>query len=129
MRISDWSSDVCSSDLARVVYAASGTSPEGIDKANRLGELTFQALQDLPPNLSTSHKAFSEDLRTEISNLSYVEDEYRVFGGKSDEGAMIVSQTDAPVDFNKRSAEHTYELQSLMRITYAVFCLKNKNQR
>src|SRR3546814_14619534 len=53
---------------ARVVYAAPGTSPEGIDKANRLGELTFQALQDLPPNLSTRHTAFPEDLRTELSN-------------------------------------------------------------
>src|SRR3546814_9485799 len=28
---------------------------------------------------------------------------------------------------NKRSEEHTYELQSLMRISYAVFCLKKKN--
>src|SRR3546814_10626031 len=27
-----------------------------------------------------------------------------------------------------RSEEHTYELQSLMRISYAFFCLKNKNE-
>src|SRR3546814_4177103 len=33
----------------------------------------------------------------------------------------------APADAPKRSEEHTSELQSLMRISYAVFCLKNKN--
>src|SRR3546814_3485165 len=31
------------------------------------------------------------------------------------------------VEFNERSEEHTSELQSLMRISYAVFCLKTKN--
>src|SRR3546814_977269 len=35
------------------------------------------------------------------------------------------SQSDA---FNRRSEEHTSELQSLMRISYAVFCLKKKKQ-
>src|SRR3546814_10547759 len=33
----------------------------------------------------------------------------------------------APAKFWQRSEEHTSELQSLMRISYAVFCLKNKN--
>src|SRR3546814_5527336 len=32
-------------------------------------------------------------------------------------------------NFEKRSEEHTSELQSLMRISYAVFCLKNKRQK
>src|SRR3546814_2288971 len=32
-------------------------------------------------------------------------------------------------EFELRSEEHTSELQSLMRISYAVFCLKNKNNR
>src|SRR3546814_10853069 len=32
------------------------------------------------------------------------------------------------IDSGTRSEEHTSELQSLMRISYAVFCLKNKNQ-
>src|SRR3546814_7953622 len=34
-----------------------------------------------------------------------------------------------PVNFGERSEEHTSELQSLMRISYAVFCLKKKNKR
>src|SRR3546814_10055959 len=33
------------------------------------------------------------------------------------------------IEFNKRSEEHTSELQSLMRISYAVFCLKKKNTK
>src|SRR3546814_6237033 len=43
-----------------------------------------------------------------------------------------VSDRKAPVwihDFGMRSEEHTSELQSLMRISYAVFCLKKKNQK
>src|SRR3546814_8899049 len=35
----------------------------------------------------------------------------------------------APATDGRRSEEHTYELQSLMRIAYAVFCLKNKNRQ
>src|SRR3546814_6449742 len=34
-----------------------------------------------------------------------------------------------PIPINARSEEHTSELQSLMRISYAVFCLKKKNQQ
>jgi hypothetical protein len=86
---------------ARVIYVESGTDPAGLARANRLGELAFQALQELPARLSTRHRDFAPELRTEIHNLGYVEDEYRVFGGKSDEGAMIVSQMDAPVDFSR----------------------------
>src|SRR3546814_10782883 len=38
------------------------------------------------------------------------------------------STTKAPVRFSRRSEEHTSELQSLMRSSYAVFCLKKKNK-
>src|SRR3546814_8704328 len=41
--------------------------------------------------------------------------------------ADIIGQTTA--DLAKRSEEHTSELQSLMRISYAVFCLKKKKTR
>src|SRR3546814_8129276 len=37
--------------------------------------------------------------------------------------------SDDPLAFRNRSEEHTSELQSLMRISYAVFCLKKKNQQ
>lgn len=89
---------------ARVVYVLSGTDAAGMEKANRLGAATFAALQRLPENVSTPHKAFDRELREEIEGLAFVPDEYRVFGGKSNEGAVIVSQDAAPVDFARQLA-------------------------
>jgi hypothetical protein len=89
---------------ARVVYVVSGTDEAGLERANRLGELTFDAMQRLPPHVSTPHKAFDPELRAEIEALRFVDDEYRVFGGRANEGAVIVSQSDAPVDFARMLA-------------------------
>ncbi|HLG87612.1 MAG TPA: acyl-CoA reductase [Alphaproteobacteria bacterium] len=89
---------------ARVVYVVSGTDEAGLERANRLGELTFEAIQRLPPHLSTPHKAFDPELRAEIEALRFVDDEYRIFGGRANEGSVIVSQSDAPVDFARMLA-------------------------
>jgi hypothetical protein len=86
---------------ARVVYLVCGLDAAGLNKANRLGQATFQAMQRLPVHLSTPHKAFSAELKEELEGLKFVEDEYRVFGGRAAEGAVIVSQTDEPVDFSR----------------------------
>src|SRR3546814_3066409 len=55
------------------------------------------------------------------------EGEGNIFGGKGvgDRPALFVAE----VDVDERSAEHTSELQSLMRISYAVFSLKKKKDR
>jgi hypothetical protein len=82
----------------------SGLDEAGLDKANRLGQATFQAIQRLPAHLSTPHKAFSAELKAEMESLKFVEDEYRMFGGRGAEGAVIVSQTDEPVDFSRMLA-------------------------
>src|SRR3546814_5215616 len=50
------------------------------------------------------------------------------FQGKSTEISIEVSTGCDACDGSGRSEEHTSELQSLMRISYAVFCLKKKNQ-
>jgi hypothetical protein len=89
---------------ARVVYVESGTDEEGLGRINRLGELTFEALQQLPDFMSTPHKAFDMDLKDEIDALRFMEDEYTVFGGRTNEGAVIVSHEDAPVDFSRMLA-------------------------
>ncbi len=86
---------------ARVIYVESGTDEDGVERANRLGELTFAALQNLPPHLSTPHKAFDQALKSEIDAARLQDEEYRVFGGKENEGALIVSQEDYPVDFSR----------------------------
>jgi hypothetical protein len=89
---------------ARVVYVESGTDAAGLERANRLGELTFEALKGLPATLSTPHKAFNVELKAEIDGLRVSGDDYCVIGGVSNEGAIIVSQTDAPVDFSRMLA-------------------------
>src|SRR3546814_8179856 len=120
MRISDWSSDVCSSDLPgipanrwrmigilRIFYGASGTRPwlvlaclllagvaEGVGLATLLPLLTL-AIND--------------------------------GAGDSSSAAYYVQEVLAFFDLTptlSRSEEHTSELQSLMRISYAVSCLK-----
>src|SRR3546814_3712917 len=58
----------------------------------------------------------------------------RMIGGMKDEGQLralvAVHRVDAlVVRYEDRSEEHTSELQSLMRISYAVFCLKKKTYR
>lgn len=89
---------------ARVVYVESGTDEVGLECANELGRLTFEALQKLPPHLSTPHKAFDHNLKAEIDGVRLNEDEYKVYGGRRNEGAIIVSQEDAPVDFSRQLA-------------------------
>src|SRR3546814_9420455 len=95
MRISDWSSDVCSSDLPEsgaidhVVTAEHGVLAADlyIDCSGFRAELIGGALQS--PFRGVKHQLFTDRALA-------------------------------------RSEEHTSELQSLMRISYAVFCLKKK---
>ncbi len=89
---------------ARVIYVETGTDEEGLERANRLGELTFAALQKLPEHLSTPHKAFDHALKEEIAAVRLQDEEYRLFGGRDNEGAIIVSQEEYPVDFSRQLA-------------------------
>src|SRR3546814_7550544 len=99
MRISDWSSDVCSSDLpARSVhrYGQHQRLHSGF-----LGGAAAGAAQVRCARLSAISRKPRQPPGAEYSGLQL----YRA----------------------RRSEEHTSELQSLMRISYAVFCLKKKN--
>src|SRR3546814_5423681 len=101
MRISDWSSDVCSSDLVSAATAAGGAQCRPTAWA-------------LPMPAARSH--CSHHSNREI-----------VAGGNG--GAKAVNDTHIMVRRGivlMRSEEHTSELQSLMRISYAVFCLQKK---
>src|SRR3546814_5274200 len=104
MRISVWSSDVCSSDLiwpSGVWYGAS----------HRPGGFGYIP-QRCPPKRHPEHQR-QPDRRTTRGCRKSVAGEVRRFVACG------------PPDV--RSEEHTSELQSLMRISYAVFCLKKKN--
>src|SRR3546814_2770131 len=113
MRISDWSSDVCSSDLA-----ASGGG------ANHMRELL--------KGMGVVHAAVADELATPASAILDIdrkvaatirEDVPSEFFGAPLAGGLI-PWIDAQLDNGQRSEEHTSELQSLMRISYAGFCLK-----
>src|SRR3546814_1151031 len=106
MRISDWSSDVCSSDL-----------PEGLLLDSQQLERTMTAIAALPGSLKEPLI-----LRT-IEGLSQAETAL-VLG--ISEKAVETRVYRARARLEERSEEHTSELQSLMRISYTVFCLAKK---
>src|SRR3546814_6749997 len=106
MRISDWSSDVCSSDLAHQHPVAQG------------GETQVERREQVRVGRGVGHAGVR--WRTERATMpgKPAGGNPRVrFGRRQRMGTAV------------RSEEHTSELQSLMRISYAVFCLKKKNNR
>src|SRR3546814_2403580 len=103
MRISDWSSDVCSSDLLLFVAA-----PE------KLGEKELFAIDQFLMKGGTVVLAASPFVPTFAQGFA---------ARKVDTGLE-----DWLAHHGIRSEEHTSELQSLMRISYAVFCLKKKKK-
>src|SRR3546814_5334801 len=113
MRISDWSSDVCSSDL--------GMSFKDMGKVN------FMASYNDAVSLMKDGHAAAFTLGTTIPaaavmDLASARDMKLL--PVTDSGLAAMKKINA--GYNKRSEEHTSELQSLMRISYAVFCLKKK---
>src|SRR3546814_8873133 len=107
MRISDWSSDVCSSDLSASSGRPSPPAPS-TDLFSAPVDCTKYTCRSVsPPDLVSST---SDSSNTGVST-----------GRKPKRSKVrrIVSS---------RSEKHTSELQSLMRISYAVFCLKKKNK-
>src|SRR3546814_7419207 len=108
MRISDWSSDVCSSDL----YARQ-------DVAAFKPRVDRDAV--VLPGSGPSAEAFPF-LRIQFFQQGLENYEYETYNGTA---ALEWKPND---DLKFRSEEHTSELQSLMRISYAVFCLKKKKK-
>src|SRR3546814_7625932 len=112
MRISDWSSDVCSSDLT--AHTAHPLAWEG-------GQ---HHIQRQLHHLSGSHPAGSSPALS-IACGQCSPDRSRGDGHRRfDQWDQAKEAHDARA--GQRSEEHTSELQSLMRISYAVFCLKTK---
>src|SRR3546814_4928947 len=117
MRISDWSSDVCSSDL------------DGRDDRHLLRQLSRPS--------DSGHAGYRRHVRRRawLSTALVLEraswgallptDPYLRHRDRQAGGHAAAHRQDA--FWKGRSEEHTSELQSLMRISYAVFCLKKKN--
>src|SRR3546814_4761394 len=103
MRISDWSSDVCSSDLYSVPDRRHGYCIDDNARALILMTQIEDLADDVRDRWTTIYASFiqhawNEDARRFRNFMNF--------------------------DRSWRSEEHTSELQSLMRISYAVFCLK-----
>src|SRR3546814_3541188 len=117
MRISDWSSDVCSSDLAG---EGAGFEP---------GDLVFAAHphQDvftMPAVFGVKLPSDIDTVRAGFMNMCTVA--LRTVHEAPIRVGEVVALSGLGIIGSLRSEEHTSELQSLMRISYAVFCLKKK---
>src|SRR3546814_4252584 len=121
MRISDGSSDVCSSDLPEVAAGRCGIAPGTIrDLAERFVRARTSACYG---RVGTNRGRYSTLTNILIESLNVVAGRFGQPGGWVT-GISPIANPDVPTPF--RSEEHTSELQSLMRISYAVFCLKKK---
>src|SRR3546814_9819454 len=113
MRISDWSSDVCSSDL--LAARRGGLPRPTVRNARRRGH---------DPRAS-GRCARRNGLLEQLSQRRRRQQRRRPAPPR-DARARLAYHAAGRRD--ERSEEHTSELQSLMRISYAVFCLKKKNK-
>src|SRR3546814_8712963 len=132
MRISDWSSDVCSSDL-RFIFVNSPGSPTGwtMDRDQQRAILDFARANGIWIIADEVYARIVYDRKAAPSFLEIAEpdDPLLVVNSFSKTWAMTgwrVGWLTHPAGIGERSEEHTSELQSLMRISYAVFCLKKK---
>src|SRR3546814_4807721 len=115
MRISDWSSDVCSSDLPIVDLHPADRDVDAADVGLRELDVGDDA------RLFVKRDVGIDDRRPDIEPGRAGQAD--VVGADIDRRGLI-GAIGAQAD--QRSEEHTSELQSLMRISYAVFCLKKK---
>src|SRR3546814_4025360 len=116
MRISDWSSDVCSSDLIGVerrrLHAWIGgrkaaADIDDVDRHRRRDDRGTGALHRL--GIGVRGHRLAADVEADAERVGRLARRHQQVGD--------------------RSEEHTSELQSLMRISYAVFCLKKKTKK
>src|SRR3546814_7819390 len=132
MRISDWSSDVCSSDLPTFAFQTPPNS--GVD-------VYYDNMQGYYPSITTNVDLNDPNLGWQWyrQNIALVRRKTETKGAHLDVmlgdaafnvkvGAAYDRATRSIRAYDNRSEEHTSELQSLMRISYAVFCLKKKNK-
>src|SRR3546814_10848672 len=148
MRISDWSSDVCSSDLITFdVGESPRTYVERIDVNGNTLTQDKVVRREFRLNEGDAFNSFAVK-RTEsrINSLGYFQENLEVERKEGSAPDRIILETNVQekptgelslsAGFSsiesflvQRSEEHTSELQSLMRISYAVFCLKKKNKK
>src|SRR3546814_2122992 len=111
MRISDWSSDVCSSDLRR----RTGRSDDDRGQGGRIPDPAAR-----PEGARGGHPPDHGDAAP-LGRRHHRRDQ-----GESADADQLPRHLEARFAHHPRSEEQTSELQSLMRISYAGFCFKKK---
>src|SRR3546814_2220014 len=137
MRISDWSSDVCSSDLVAsisILKDASATAVFGVRGANGVILITTKRGEkgktELNISLDQSYASFTREPER-LHSLDYMKlrNEASLNDGITTPPFSEEVMAKYANPLQGRSEEHTSELQSLMRISNAVFCLKKKTKK
>src|SRR3546814_6840590 len=125
MRISDWSSDVCSSDLVGVRALGDVAATAGDFTINAAGKIELAAKASAQHDIRITSSG-NQGITLHRAALTATRDIRLSTGGALtlNGGSLIAGR-----DLALRSEEHTSELQSLMRISYAVFCLKKKQNK
>src|SRR3546814_10606456 len=113
MRISDWSSDVCSSDLLRHAHVADSNT-------DHPAAVVVQGLRGGEAGIDLDAQCFGLRRQPRAHRAEADDEVALVVHARRHDRRLVAA------GFGERSEEHTSELQSLMRISYAVFCLKNK---
>src|SRR3546814_5706219 len=122
MRISDWSSDVCSSDLHCPYFAW-----ETNDLDSMTGAWWLTCIIAVSASGSSAVQSPSANSAALLTSRSGARPKRAATSGTSAATSAGFARS-AVKCRHSRSEEHTSELQSLMRISYAVFCLKKKKQ-
>src|SRR3546814_3571868 len=124
MRISDWSSDVCSSDLVGnlrqrrpdlALERRADRLQRQVERLQRAGEIGLQL-----------RTGFAQH-RVVAARQRHAARQRMARRAEPDQAQEFVVRAQQQRT-DRRSEEHTSELQSLMRISYAVFCLKKKTK-
>src|SRR3546814_6609671 len=124
MRISDWSSDVCSSDLD-LIFNQTGSLARIVRTNDHLDiREVRQGIDGCGP-----HRPEAGERNHDRSQHDEQPVGDRAFDDPVDHCPLACLISLMRALLSSRSEEHTSELQSLMRISYAVFCLKKKNKR
>src|SRR3546814_5827143 len=151
MRISDWSSDVCSSDLlgieiageavhaSRLIYLLETGEAGPVDRGLSIIGAPGVESQDVDAfpcsdrSANAAARAYSQCIgaRAQIYITRYRSGIAQGIGASaghdaSSDRAAFIADCIRAIPGDDRSEEHTSELQSLMRSSYAVFCLKKK---
>src|SRR3546814_7518218 len=122
MRISDWSSDVCSSDLDD--FFAAG-APWFFTLFGRDSLWAARLVLPVDPAIAASTLRVLARLQGTVDDPATAQEPGKILHELRSSAIELPGEGIVlPPRYYGRSEEHTSELQSLMRISYAVFCLK-----